>query len=159
MKKSVKVLIICLSVILVLAVALGTIMFLTSPKFLIKNDTIERVYIYHNELGRELYEFSEEEKNLLIEAIGNLQIGKAVSAEDYEEIVGGPWFSFFCEMKCGRTIQLYAAGEYLHINSVPFETDKEGLDKISNLHSQIEDKILPISPELLEEILEKRENE
>lgn len=158
MKKGIKTLVISVCTILTLALVAALFLYFNSPKYVIKNDTVERVYIYHNELERELYEFNEEEKTLLNDAIRDVKIGKTVSDDEYESYTGGPWFSFFCEMKNGKTIQLYAVGKYLHINSVPFEIDEESQSKFSSLHSSIEDKILPISPELLEEIMNKREN-
>lgn len=158
LKKSIRVLIICGIVILGLVLIAGMFLYFNSPKYLIKNEKIERVYIYHNELERELYEFTDDEKVELTDAIRELNIGKSVSDDEYESLTGGPWFSFFCEMKNGKTVQLYAVGKYLHINSVPFEIDKESQSRFSSLHSSVEDKILPISPDLLEEIMNKREN-
>ena len=157
-KKNLKTLVICLSVIVVLAVAMVSFLFLSSPKFIIKNDTIVRAYIYHNELEREIYELDSDETARLCDAVSEIKIGKSVGADEYEPVTGGPWFSIFCEMKCGKTIQLYASGQYLHINSVPFKTEGEGFKSIIDLHKQVEEKILPIDPSLLEEILNKRES-
>ena len=158
MKRGIKTLIISVSTILTLALVGALFLYFNSPKYVIKNDIVDRVYIYHNELERELYEFNEEEVAQLCDAIRDVKIGKSVSDDEYESYTGGPWFSFFCEMENGKTIQLYAVGKYLHINSVPFEIDEKSQSKFSSLHSLVEDKILPISPELLEEIMNKREN-
>ena len=155
MNKRFKTLIIAISVIIGILIAATLILHFSSPKYIIENDSIERVYIYHNELEREIYEFTDEELFELRNIFSHISIREPVT-DNYEEYTGGPWFSFFCEMKNGRTIQLYAVGQYLHINSVPFVIDDASSKKLADLHSSIEDKFLPLDPDLVDEIMNKR---
>ncbi len=155
MKKWVKVLITVLCVLLAVILAGGLFLYFTSPKFVIKHSDIERVFIYHNELEREYYEFNDDEEQRLAEILKNAEIGD-MAIREYEPVDGGPWFSFCCEMDNDRVIQVYCVGKYVHLNSVPFDIDAESADKLSAMHTEIEDKILPISEEEYQEILSKR---
>ena len=158
MKKWLKILIIIISVVLALAVAVGLFLHFASPKYKIEHGTIERVYIYHNELGREYYEFTEEEKQRLIDIVENADIG-ACAVNEYEAIVGGPWFSFCCEMTDDSIVQIYCANGYLHLNSIPYKIDTDSAEKIANMHTEIDGKVLPISEEEYQEILNNRKNQ
>ncbi len=154
MKKWVKVVIIIISVLIAVVIAGGTILYFTSSKYQIEHKNIVRAYIYHNELGRELYVLTEEQTEHLSSIIDKAQIGGMIN--DYEIPDGGPWFSIFCELKGGRTVQLYSEGVNWLIDSVPFKVDAQSAEELLSLHNEIEDEILPISPELLEEIMNKR---
>ena len=155
MKKWLKILIIVVSIAIALVIGSGLFLYFTSPKYKIEHGNIERVYIYHNELEREYYKFTDEEKQRLVEILNNADIGGWV-LDEYEMSVGGPWFSFFCEMEDDTVVQLYSSGGYLHLNSVPFKIDADSAQKIANMHTEIENKILPISEEEYQEILNKR---
>ncbi len=154
LKKWVKVLIIIVTVVLAILLAFGLFLHFTSAKYKLTHDTAERVYIYHNELGREIYEFTEDEKAKLIDAIENIDIGKMKTK--YEPVSGAPYFPFILEYSDDRTVEVYFSGEYMHINGVPFEIDSDTEQKLAALHSEIEGKILPLSPEMMQEIVDKR---
>ncbi len=154
MKKWVKVLLIVVAIVLVLAAILGITLHFTSAKYKFSHDTPVRAYVYHNELGREIYEFSEDELARLKAAIEKVELGDNAISK-YTPSDGGPTFSFFLQYSDDRVVQIYAAGNLLHINSVPFEINDEVYSEISALHLEIEDKILPLSPELIQEIIDK----
>lgn len=154
LKKWVKNLIIIVAVILAIVLAASLFLYFTSAKYKLTHDTAERVYIYHNDLGREIYEFTDEEKAKLIETIENIDIGKMKTK--YEPVSGAPYFPFMLEYSDDRTVEIYFSGEYLHINSVPFEIDEASAEKLAAIHREIEDKILPLSPEIIKEIIDKK---
>ncbi len=155
MKKRLKLLLTVLCVFLAIVIAAALFLYFTSPKYKIEHGTIERVFIYHNELEREYYQFTDDEKQRLVDILENAEIG-GMALSDYEGVDGGPWFSFCCEMDDGIVVQIYCAGGYLHLNSVPFEIDADSAAALSLMHIEIEDKILPISEEEYQEILSKR---
>lgn len=154
MKKWVKNLIIIVAVILAVILAASFFLHFTSAKYKLTHDTAERVYIYHNDLGRELYEFTDEEEAKLVSAIENIDIGKMKTK--YEPVSGAPYFPFILEYSDDRTVEIYFSGEYMHINGVPFEIDEATEEKLAALHDEIEGKILPLSPEIIEEIIDKK---
>ena len=154
MKKWVKTLIIIISVLVAVLLAGGLFLHFTSAKYKLTHDTAERVYIYHNELGREIYEFTDEEKAKLTEAIENIDIGKMKTK--YTPVSGAPYFPFILEYSDDRTVEVYFSGEYMHINGVPFEIDEATENKLAALHDEIEGKILPLSDEMMQEIIDKR---
>ncbi len=157
MKKSVKKVITVISVILALIIAVAAVLYLTSSRHRIFSEEIKRAYIYHNELDRELYVLNEEELSKL-RAVFESRDASAFPNFDYEPVDGGPWFSIFCELEGGRTLQVYSAGdEYMLIDSVPFKVDSDTANALFAVHTEIEEKILPLSSELLEEIMNKRE--
>lgn len=157
MKKAVKKCIVIISALLAILLAGGLLLYLTSPFFKLSHAAVQRAYIYHNELEREYYTFTDEEEARLEGVVRNADIGGRVSDEEYEPAVGSPWFSFFYEFTDGSNVQLYCDGRYLFINSVPFEVDDKSAGELLSLHNDIENKILPITDEEYNEILQKQD--
>lgn len=155
LKKWVKALIVILSVILAIVLIGSIVLYFTSAKYKFTHDTAVRAYIYHNQLEREIYVFTEDELARLNKTIENTELGKNMINE-YEPHTGGPTFSFCLEYNDGRVVQIYAAADLLHINNVPFKVNEAAFAEYSDLHTEIEDKILPLSPELIEEIINKK---
>ena len=98
--------------------------------------------------------YTDEEEAKLVSAIENIDIGKMKTK--YEPVSGAPYFPFILEYSDDRTVEIYFSGEYMHINGVPFEIDEATEEKLAALHDEIEGKILPLSPEIIEEIIDKK---
>ncbi len=156
MKKMLKRLLITVLVLLAIIISGSTFLYFSSSKYQITHNEIERAYIYHNELEREIYVLTDEELSKVSFTVRKAKIGSYNDA--YEAVDGGPWFSVFCELENGRTVQLYSDGINFFIDSVPVEVDADTANAFLTIQNEIEEKILPLSPELLEEINNKYYN-
>lgn len=155
LKKWVKVLLTVISVLLAIIIVGGIVLYFTSAKYKLTHDTAVKVSVYYKGLGKEIYVFTEDEKARVIDAIDNMELGKN-AIKEYESVSNGPIFPFKLEYSDGRTVEIYYSGEYLHINSVPFEIDAETAEKLSRLHLEIDEKINPYIPELIQEDINQR---
>lgn len=154
-KKVIRILIIAGICILGLIIAAALTLYFTNPKFLIKHNDIERVYIYHNELKEERYVFTNEEREALQIIIDGAKIGKNC-INDYVPTDGGPEYSFICELKNGQKVQVYCCGVYIYLNGVPFAVDEDTATHLSALHIIIDDKVPPLTEEEYQTIIENR---